>query len=94
VVFEDRARRLLDLEEQRILLVATHQQRDVRARADAADPDDLPRRVDELEPLEQPPPVVLQGRPERAQLVAKDRLDLVRGDAVLVTTIGGWLTIR
>ena len=46
-------RGLLDLQEERVLLVAALQQHDERPRADAADADDLARHVDHLEPLEQ-----------------------------------------
>ena len=45
-------------------------------------PDDLAGHVDDLEPLEQVAPVVLQRRPVRAELVVDRVLDLVGGDAV------------
>ena len=50
---EDRCRRLLGLEEQRIALVATLEQDDEAARADTADADDLEREVDESIALDQ-----------------------------------------
>ena len=53
VVLQHRLRGLLDLQEQRVLLVAALQQDDERPGADAADADDLARNVDHLEPLEQ-----------------------------------------
>jgi hypothetical protein len=58
VVLEHRPGRLLHLQEQRVLLVAALQQHDERARADAADADDLARHVDDLEALQQVPAVV------------------------------------
>ncbi len=48
---------LLELQHERILAVATHQQRDPGAGSDAADADDLAREIDQLELLEQRPPV-------------------------------------
>src|SRR5436190_12985255 len=53
--------RLLDLEEQRVVVVAAEQQDDPRSCPDAADADDLPRDVDEAIALEQLPAVVLEG---------------------------------
>ena len=43
---EDGLLRLLELQEQRVVAVAAEQQHDPRPGADAADPDDLARRVD------------------------------------------------
>ena len=53
VLAEHRRPRLLDLQEQRVIVVAAEQQDDPAARADAADPDHLAGHVDELEPVEQ-----------------------------------------
>ena len=69
VVLEDRGRRLLDLQEKRILVVTPLQQYDERACADAADADDLARDVDQLKVLEQVPAVGLQRRAVLAELL-------------------------
>jgi hypothetical protein len=53
VVLQDRSGRLLDLEEQRILLITPLEQHDVCAGSDATDPYDLARHVDDLEPFQQ-----------------------------------------
>ena len=74
-------RRFLDLQEQRVVLVATLQQDDERACPDAADADDLARGVDDFEPLEQVPPVVLQGAPIGAELLVDPHLHLFGGTA-------------
>ena len=66
---QDRCLSLLELEEQRVLVVASHHQRDPRAGADAADADDLARRVDVAEPFQQPPPIAR----ERLAIGAHDR---------------------
>ena len=51
---EHRALCLLQLQEQRVLVIPAEQQRDPGARADAADADDLAGEVDEAVTLEQP----------------------------------------
>ena len=51
---------LLELQEQRVVAVAAEQQHDPRAGADAADADDLARRVDVAEALEQAAAVARQ----------------------------------
>ena len=102
VVLEYRGRRLLDLQEQRISLVASLQQDDERARADAADAHDLASHVDDLELLEQVAPVVLQRGPVGAELLVDRMLQLIsretggrlRSSSRAGTTMGGWLTIR
>ena len=101
VVLEHRRGRLLDLQEQRVLLVAALEQHDERPGADAADTDDLAGDVDDLEPLQQMAPVVLQRRAVGAELVVDRVLDLRRRTCRTLsarsrngTTIGGWLTIR
>ena len=54
---------LLDLQEQRIGAAAALEQHQVDPHADAADPDHLADHVDLGEPVEQAPPVLLQGQP-------------------------------
>ena len=54
---EHRGLRLLDLQEEGVVVVAAEQQHDPGARADAADADDLAGGVDVAEALEQPPAV-------------------------------------
>src|SRR4051794_10526431 len=53
--FENRARSLLDLEEQRVSAVAALQQHHERSGSDAADAHDLAGGVDDSEPREQLP---------------------------------------
>src|SRR5215207_5553742 len=61
--FEHRSLCLLDLEEQRIIFVATFEQHDVVSSADATYPYDLSRHVHETVLVEQVTPVVLQATP-------------------------------
>jgi hypothetical protein len=68
---------LLELQEQRVLLIAALQQHDERPGADAAGTDDLAGEVDDLELLEQMASVLLQGGPVGPQLFADDVFDLV-----------------
>ncbi len=82
MVLEHRGRRLLDLQEQWVLLIAPLEQDDERARADAADTDDLASHVDDLEPLQQVAPIVLQRGSVGAELLVDHVLQLVGGDAV------------
>ena len=56
----DRRLRLLDLEEERIVVGAAVEEGDERAEPDAADADDLEGDVDDLVPVEQDPPVLLE----------------------------------
>jgi hypothetical protein len=58
---QDRGGRLLDLQEQRILLVATLEQGDERPGADAPHADHLAGHIDQLEPLQQLTLIVAQG---------------------------------
>ncbi len=58
------------------------EQGDERARAHAADADDLARHVDQLELLEQVAAVRLQARAVGPELFVDDVVDLVGGDAV------------
>ena len=62
VRLEHRRLGLLELQEQRIVVVAAEQQQDPGAGPDAADADDLAGRVDVAEPLEQLSAVAGQGR--------------------------------
>ena len=64
---EHRLRGLLDLEEERVALVAAEQQEDPAARADAAHSDDLTREIDETEAFQQVLPVRLQRAPVQAE---------------------------
>ncbi len=72
VPFEHGALGLLHLEEERIGVVATCEQRDEATRADAPDADHLPRQVDELVLLQEMLAVVL----ERATVLTEEGLDL------------------
>src|SRR5215208_8357936 len=61
IAFQDRGFRLLHLEEQRIIFVATLEQHDVVPGANAANSHHLPGHVHETVLVEQVTPVVLQG---------------------------------
>jgi hypothetical protein len=82
VVLQHRPGRLLDLQEQRVLLVAALEQGDEGSGADAAHPDHLAGHVDQLEPLQQLALVVAQGGPVGAELLPERPLHLVAGQAV------------
>ena len=69
VVLEHRGRGLLDLQEERVLLIASLEQDDERPRADATDTHDLAGDVDDLESLEQVASVILQRGPVGAELL-------------------------
>ena len=88
VILEHRCRRFLDLEEQRVLLVASLEQDDVGAGADAADADDLACDVDEPKPLEQVAAIVLQRLAVGAELFVEPFLDLVGGDPEALGDVG------
>src|SRR4051794_14756619 len=60
VALQHRRCRLLDLQEQGIAIVAALEKDDERTGAHTADTDDLAGQVDDLEPLQQPAPVVLE----------------------------------
>ena len=81
MVFEDGCGRFLHLKEQRVPLVAALEQGDVRTGADAADTDDLPRGIHELEALEESTEIVPQCLAVRAELLVEYLLDLVGRDA-------------
>ena len=74
---QDRPSRLLDLQEQQVLLIATLQQDDVGSGADAAHPDHLAGHIDQLEPLQQLAPIILQGSPVGTELRTDVALSLV-----------------
>ena len=78
---EHRCLRLLELQEQGIVLVAAEHEHDPGARADAAHPDDLARRVDVAKPLEQAPAVGAQGTPVGADHSPYELLQLNLFDA-------------
>ncbi len=74
---------LLDLQEQRVAVVPAAQQHDPAAGPDAADPDHLAGHVDELELVEQGPPVARQ----RAAVVVQQAPDPV--SSVLARSASG-----
>ena len=80
---EHRGLCLLELQEQRIVVVAADHQHDPRAGADAADTDDLARRVDVAEALEQVLAIALQRAPVAAVHAARELLDIVAAGEVL-----------
>jgi hypothetical protein len=73
VAFQYRRSRLLDLEEQRVVLAAALEQHNESPGAHAADPNDLPGHVHKVVPVEQVAPIVLQGTlvalPPSAQVI-------------------------
>src|SRR5262249_4497705 len=73
---QDRGVSLLDLQEQRVVLVPAQEQEDPATRTDAPDPDDLPREVDVAEALEQDAPVGRQASP-----IALEEILQLGGDA-------------
>ena len=79
VRLEHRRLRLLDLEEERVVAVASEQQEDPAAGSDAADADHLPREIDPAELLEQMPAIGLQRLPVLAEEMVYRRLDLLGG---------------
>src|SRR6476620_3013640 len=82
-------RRLLDLEEERVVLVAALEEHDERAGPDAPDPHDLARPVDDLEPLEELAPVRREGLAVLPELVGDDLLLLLGVDAVRREEVAG-----
>ena len=75
--FEHRWLCLLELEEERIGLIAARQEQDPGAGAHAADPDDLTGGVDVSIALEQMPPVMRQRAPVRANHAPHDVLQVL-----------------
>ena len=61
--FEDGGLGLLDLEEERIVVAGALEQRHVRTEADAADADDLQRRIDDPVAIEQDAAIFLETLP-------------------------------
>ena len=78
VWLQDRVVRLLELEEQRVVVVATDQEHDPGAGAYAAHPDDLASHVNEPVAVDELPPVVLEGLSVDAQEPPKLALDRLR----------------
>ena len=74
VGLEHRLPRLLDLQENRIV-VGRHEQSEGAERADAADADDLDREVEQVEAVEQRPDVLGQGLPIAFERLGVSRLD-------------------
>ena len=74
---EHRRLRLLELEEQRVVVVAADQEQDPGAGADAADADDLPGGVHVPVALEQVAPVARQRAPVGADHAPHDVLEVV-----------------
>ena len=70
---QDRCLRLLDLEEQRIILVAALEQRREGRQSDASHADDLDGAVDELIPIEQVAAILLERGPIGRQDARLDR---------------------
>ena len=81
---------LLDLEEQRIVVVTAEEQGDEGYEPDAPDAHDLQRDVRDLVPVEEDAPVLLQGL-AIAGAAAITRSGVTSGRCVM---IGGWSTIR
>ncbi len=102
VALEHRARRLLQLEEQRVLLVPALEECDEGTGPDAPHPDHLACDVDELEPLDQAAPVRTAasgctpraGSRCRSRRVLGERLRRSCAQSRSGTMNGGWLTIR
>jgi len=80
---EHRRLGLLELEKQRIVVVAAEHQHDPRPCADAADPDHLARRVDVAKPLQQMFAVTLQRAPVATVDGARELLDIAAAGEVL-----------
>jgi len=69
VVLQHRLRGFFHLQEERVLVVAALKQHDERAGAHTAHADHLASDVDDMEHLEQMPPIVVQCRPVLVELV-------------------------
>ena len=61
--FEDRGLGLLDLEEERVVVAGALEQGHVRPETDAADADDLQRRIDDPVAIEQDAAILLEALP-------------------------------
>jgi hypothetical protein len=77
VGLEHRGGRLLDLQEERVTRVASLERDDERPGPDAAHAYDLASHVHDLEALQQAAPVVLQGGPVGAELLADTVFGLI-----------------
>ncbi len=73
---EHRRLGLLELQKQRILVVAAEHQDDPGAGADAADTDDLARRVHVAKALEQMFAIALQRAPVATDHASRERFDI------------------
>jgi hypothetical protein len=82
VTFQHRGGCLLELQEQRVVLVATLEQDDVGQGADAADAHDLAGHVDGLEPFQQVAVIVAEGGPVGTELLAQEAFHVVARNAV------------
>ena len=81
VLLQHRGRRLLDLQEERIMRVASLKENDERLVADAAHTDHLVGHVDDLEAIQQAALVLSQGGPVGLELLADQVVDVVGRDA-------------
>jgi hypothetical protein len=81
VVLQHRGGGFLDLQEQRVIGVASLEQHDERPGPDAAHAHDFAGHVRDLEVLQQVAPVTLQGGPVGAELPADHLSQLIGGDA-------------
>ena len=88
---EDGRLGLLGLEEERVVAVAAVEQRDEREQPDAADADDLHRRVDQGVAVEQDPPVLLDASRGTGRAPSSASARVSPAGWVM---IGGWSTIR
>jgi hypothetical protein len=90
VALQDRGGCLLDLQEQRVALVAALEQDDEGPGADAAHPHHLAGQVDEPEPLQQLALIVAEGGPVGPELRMERVFDLLLGEAVGGVHVPGW----
>ena len=84
------ASRLLDLEEERVVVATLEEDRE-RVEADAAHPHDLQRRVDQLVAVEQHEPILRDGVAVAGHAPTATELGVTAGRWVMT---GGWSTIR
>ena len=79
--FEDGGLGLLDLEEERVVVAGALEQRHVRPEADAADADDLQRRIDDPVAIEQDAAILLETLPvSRSGVVGEPERELLGMD--------------
>ena len=79
VVFQNRGRRLLDLQEQRVVLISALQQQDECPHPDTSDAHDLVSHVDDLELFEEVLAIVLQRLAVGPELLVNHVFQLVDG---------------